>query len=232
MRILQKITLLLLSLSIACAASSAPAQDRPSYVRAVFGNSDVTDKDLYVSGIDNDTGEEVVFSGEYSTSMPYFGIEGQMPFKQGRLELGIESALMVGWKSDNISVYGNNNNAVIRIDNRFKMLDLSFGGFVGLFVTEKFRLYAGAGASYVVASLDLKDDEVDDGDSQIKLQQTDTDNAFGKYAHAGFEYWYDKKSALGLSGRYMDVDMNFGQSLGNVELESTQILLTFTQVMR
>ena len=227
----KKSRVLLLSLLVACAASSAMAKDRPSYVRAVLGNSEITDKDLYVKGIDEDTGEEVVFSGEYSTDMPYFGIEGQMPFKEGRLELGIESALMVGWKTDSINIYGNNNNAVVTIDNRFKMLDLSFGGFIGFFVTEKLRFYAGAGAAYIVASVDLKEDEVEDGDSLIRLEETDSDNSFGQYAHAGFEYWYDKKSAIGLSGRYMDVDMNFNKSLGEVEMESKQILLTFTQVM-
>jgi opacity protein-like surface antigen len=227
-----KLALALLSVMFFSGSVPAFAADRPGYVRALLGNSQISDKDLYVKGIDSGTGEDVVFSGEYSADVPFVGIAGQMPFRTGRLELGIESAFLFGWKTDSVSIAGNNNAAIVYIDNSMNIFDISFGGFIGLFLTQKLRIYGGAGAAYIRGSIDIKDDEMEDSDAIIKFDNTDSDNAFGKYAHAGIEYWYENKSSVGLSGRLMDVELNFNQSLGKVDMESRQFFITFTQVFR
>lgn len=59
-------------------------------------------------------------------------------------------------------------------------------------------------------------------------ESNSSDTRLGSYARAGIDFQTDDKQHLGLGIRYMAAELDFSQTIGKLDIEGPQYVLTFT----
>lgn len=213
-------------------------------VQVYLGVMDIDDD---IGELQNDVGEPVEVSWD---NLPTFGIEVETPYSENR-EQGLEYGINVGggfsWKGDGNTFRGtaggsDGANAIFTIDNSFFLAELHFGGYLRGHLGKFADLYIGGGPALIFASHDLEDEDVeeDDGfgsvsgpvtldDGTVILSKDSSDDLiFGYYGRAGIEIDVGNNSQMGLGVRYLGGELDFDDTVGEVDLEGIQLLFTYS----
>lgn len=214
--------------SLVCSPASWANQE-PLLIEVALGQS-VYDEDQ-ISFSNPELSEEL--SAEYPADLPYGGIFSQLLYKEGTLQWGLDSGFLMGWQNERTSFYASNNQIIITLENELLLFDISMGGFVGLKLGEKLRLFVAAGPQLLIGSVDIDDEhspeETSSQSTTIVIQESDIDFGWGFYGRAGLQWFYQADSAFGLSYRYYDNALNFEDSFGKVDMKADQYFITFSK---
>lgn len=175
---------------------------------------------------------------EFPSSLPGGGIEAEYRYGGQALSWGINSGGSIAWKNSGTRVSGGfsgDTGGVIRIelDNSLFVGELHLGGYLRGHLGSRVSLYAAAGPMLMYGTHKVEDEEVvtpqDNGDGQIVISSSDeSDFALGFYGRAGIDFQLKKDQLLGAGVRYMAAEMDFSDTLGKLDLQGPQFVLTYT----
>ena len=224
-----------ISLGLASLLLATPtlAKDDPApLMQAFLGSLKLDDQ---TAGWDDITEEEV--DVEFPSSLPSGGIEAEYAYGGSEaFKWGINSGGSIGWKSSDTRISGGfsgSTGAVIRfdIDNSLFIGELHLGGFIRTHLGERLSFYAAAGPMVMYGRHEVEDEEVASptDDEEVEISTTeDSSFAFGYYGRAGIDFQYSKGQHVGLGVRYMAAEMDFDKTVGKIDLEGPQFVLTYT----
>ena len=221
----------LLATALALSAAAAAETSYPPRIQAFLGSLQLDDQLVRL-----DDGEEALV--EFPSSLPSGGIEGEYPYGGGDTwRWGLNPGGSIAWKNSDTRVSGTigSGGANIRfdIDNSLFIGELHLGGFVRAGLTRKLSAYASAGPMVVYGRHEIEDENIetpesgDDGQAVIRSAD-ESDFAVGFYGRAGFDFEYSEDQYLGLGVRYMATEMDFSDTVGKVDIEGPQFVLTYT----
>lgn len=169
------------------------------------------------------------------SSMPYVGVIGQQFFNRGSTRIGVEAGALFGWRSRDTTIVAGSNQAVVRIDTSFWLIDLSAGVCLDQMMGSRWRLYLAAGPAMVFGEYEEDDDVSDeegDGDPGEETGfrgESESGFGIGGYARAGLEYEFAPQSLIGISVRGLATDLDFDNAVDHSGVRGVQGLLTFTR---
>lgn len=149
---------------------------------------------------------------------------GGMQYKLGGevVSWGVETGLDFAGRAEGVAFYTGNGVGQVAVDVDLFSLALGFGPFVSAPLGEKVRVYGAAGGLMQWTWYDqVGPSESDSGDG----------DGFGAgvYARAGFEYLLPNHTLLGLGARWSQARVDLSGSLGHIDLEGTQVLVTVSR---
>jgi hypothetical protein len=224
-----------ISLLAAILAASAPvhSEEYPVRIQAFLGSLQLDDQ---VAQWDDIGDEEAVV--EFPSSLPSGGLEGEYPYGGGETwRWGLNPGGSIGWKNSDTRVSGTigGDGANIRfdIDNSLFIGELHLGGFIRAGLTSRLSVYAAAGPLVMYGRHEIEDEDIESPEpsatGQVVITSSDeSDFAFGLYGRAGIDYEYRNDQYVGLGVRYMAAEMDFSDTVGKVDLEGPQFVLTYT----
>jgi opacity protein-like surface antigen len=209
-----------------------------------LGNEDRVQVFLGVTELNDEVGQLQNGSAEpvdiNFSSLPTIGLEVETPFSdwdQG-LEYGVNAGGGFSWKGDDTSfagrLGGEESRVVFRIDNAFTLAELHIGGYLRAHLGASVDLYAGAGPALVFGHHSVEDEEIEDGEPVIQDgtviigNNSASDIVLGFYGRAGLEFDLGGGKHMGLGVRYLGADMKFDDTVGKVDIEAVQFLLTYS----
>lgn len=231
-----------------CAAALLALQTSPSHGDTEKGIAPLQEPlfqvFLGVLELDDQTGDWDEISDDNVdvdfSSLPSGGIEAEYTFGRGWVHWGINSGGSVAWKNDDTNFSGSStaeNGGTLRVDldNSLLLVELHLGGYVRGRLADRITTYAAAGPMVMYGSHDVKDDNVEETPPQpiatdtVIIDHSDSsDINIGYYARAGIDFEIGKKQHLGLGIRYMSTELDFDKTVGNLDLEGPQYVLTFS----
>ena len=173
-------------------------------------------------------------------NMPTIGIEVETPHGEADsgLEYGINAGGGVSWRGDNTSFAGTVGGAgsvvVFRIDNSFTLAEVHLGGYLRAHMGKSADFYMGAGPTIMYGHHKVEDGETEDDEPVISngtiVIDTDSssDITIGFYARAGIEFDLGNQSQWGIGVRYLGGELDFSDTVGKIDIEGTQVLLTYS----
>jgi hypothetical protein len=217
--------LLLALLSAACASRQSAYDERhrlrdprATSVQALIGAALYDDLSFERSDPGDPDNSAVVDLSQ----TPLLGLAGQYRLTGDQsFEAGFDGALIFSWwdaRSETLATGGGT--AVIVISREILFTDLSFGGFVATVLGDWLRVYAGAGPLMLFANGEFGDENGSESESGFGL---------GGYVRAGAELRIDENSFLGFGGRAVWSEVDFGGTAEDLDADSIQLMLTFTQ---
>lgn len=225
------VSALLLSAATApCLAEEAP-QERQ--VQVFFGVLELDDQTGEWEDI-ADSDVDVDFS-----SLPSGGIEAEFVYGKGWVHWGINTGGSVAWKSEDTNFSGSSTGqsggtVIVELDNSLLLIEAHLGGYVRGRLTDRITTYAAAGPMVIYGSHDIEDENIEerpvpvDG-SDIDIPESDSsDINLGFYARAGVDFEIGKNQHLGLGVRYLNSELDFNDTVGKLDVEGPQYMLTFT----
>lgn len=223
-----------LAAALAVSTGALAEEEYPPRIQAFIGSLQLDDQ---VTQWDNIGDEEAVV--EFPSSLPSGGIEGEYPYGGGETwRWGMNPGGSIGWKNSDTRISGGfsgDTGAVIRfdIDNSLFIGELHLGGFVRAGLTSKLSVYASAGPMVMYGRHQVEDEDIETpepaGNGQVVITSSDESSfAFGLYGRAGIDYEYKNDQYLGLGFRYMAAEMDFSDTVGKVDLEGPQFVITYT----
>jgi hypothetical protein len=177
--------------------------------------------------------EDPIGDGSYEPTQvdlptaPILGFAVQGPLLDDVVDLGIEGGITMSWWVDNWAFRSADGVTVIAVDNWFFMGDLFLGGYASTELFDAFRLYAGAGPLVTLGLLDVDRDEIQPTGT-VTINENLAGLGLGLYARGGVEVQLARNAFLGLGVRGIRTDIGFGGSVGDVEIEGIQGLITYT----
>lgn len=225
----QALPLCLLTLSIHCVAA-----DKSSPMIQVFlGSLQLDDQQADWEDIDDGSIEV-----EFPSSLPGGGIEAEYRYGGDALSWGINSGGSISWKNSGTRVSGGfsgDTGGVIRIelDNSLFLGELHLGGFLRGRLGRVVSVYAAAGPMIMYGTHEVEDEEVvapqtSDGGQIVITSSDESDFSIGFYGRAGIDFQVKQEQYLGLGLRYMAAEMDFSSTLGKLDLQGPQVILSYT----
>ena len=190
---------------------------------------------LGVLELDDQTGEWDEISEENLdvdfSSLPSGGIEGEYIYYKGWIHAGLNPGGSFAWKDDDTKFsggYTNETGGVLRVDvdNSLLLAELHLGGYVRGRISDRITSYAAAGPMLMYGYHDADDDSVEDS---LDLDDSDSSDVnVGYYARAGIDFEINNKQHLGFGVRYMSTELDFDKTIGKIDIEGPQYVLTFS----
>lgn len=225
---MKRIALLTCALLISGAASAEAPY--PPRVQAFLGSLQLDDQLVRLEG------DEALM--EFPSSLPSGGLEGEYPYGGGDTwRWGLNPGGSIAWKNSDTrvsgSIGGSGANIRFDIDNSLFIGELHLGGFVRAGLTRKLSAYAAAGPMVVYGRHEIEDEDIEAqepvANGQVVIKSSDeSDFAVGFYGRAGFDFEYSDDQYLGLGMRYLTTEMDFSDTVGKVDIEGPQFVLTYT----
>ena len=141
-----------------------------------------------------------------------------------RVDAGLEVGGTLGFKTGGGYIYAGGGGLYVNVKVDMYLFDLFGGPFVSVPIGESARLYGSAGPLMQFASWDQSAENP--GDSSYN--QSSTGFGTGVYARAGFEFQLTRAMLIGVGVRWTDSSVSLGSSLGDMDIEGTQAMVTFT----
>lgn len=207
---------------------------QPRHLQALLGAM-IADEDDY-RGFD--ANGDAIKTEEVFGTFPMAGGMVQLADGPSTFEYGIETGAFFGWKDIDTEYKGSSNGGLlVKVSSNFYMFEVLLGGFTGWNVTNKFRLYASAGPSVVWGRMSGDDDFdstggassqdiIDDEGNVIDWGSSESDISMGLYGRVGMEYRFGRNLVIGASARYLETELDFNSSTGQVDLKGTEFFLT------
>ncbi len=194
--------------------------DRPlwrtgqTYMQGFFGWTDYSDVSVDF-GSDAINGED----GDLD-SMPILGGGGQYKLGGERLDFGLEGLFSFGGRANAAAFAVGGGGAAIAVDVDLFLFELYGGPFVSMFIGKSLRVYGAVGPLLQWAYYD-----------QAIGGAHDDGNGFGTgvYARAGFEILLPSRTMLGFGARWSDSSIDLGGSLGDLDIEGIEYMITVTR---
>jgi len=188
-------------------------QPRQALMQGFFGVTEFQDisVDNGAGHVDDDLDE-----------LPVIGGGAQWKLGGERIDLGLEGMLSFSWSSDAAAFVVGGGGAAVAVDVDLLVFELYGGPFASLFLGDKVRLYGAAGPLMQWANYDQNDhDDVFDEDG--------SGFGYGYYARTGLEFALDPHTFLGFGVRWSDSSVDLGSSLGDLEIDGLQAVITVSR---
>ncbi len=171
---------------------------------------------------------DVVAISEF-TWVPLLGIGGQLPFRKGDIDMGLEGGVLFGWRSERISAYATNTSISVHIRSSLFLTDLFMGPYASARLGRHSRIYAGIGPLLLFGQYDRKSDGNSDT-APYHEHADETSSAFGVgvYARTGIEFRLPDDSWMGIGLRVFTSDLDFDTVPGTTTLRGIQGMITYT----
>lgn len=157
--------------------------------------------------------------GDDLEQVPMIGGAFQHVMWGDRIDAGLEVGGTLGFQTGGGFVAAGGGGLIIAVDIDMFLFDLFGGPFVSVPLGEKARIYAGAGPLMQFADWDQRGEGVDQSGSGFGT---------GLYARTGLEFELTPHMLVGIGVRWTDSRVSLGSGLGNLDLEGTQVMITFT----
>lgn len=222
-----------------CAAALLAAQT-PSVYAAEENKEGALEEPLFqvflgVLELDDQTGKwDEISNDEVDvdfSSLPSGGMEGEYVYYKGWVHVGLNPGGSFAWKDDDTNFsggYTNETGGVLRVevDNSLLLAELHLGGYVRGRLSDRITSYAAAGPMLMYGYHDADDDNLDDS---VNLDETDSSDVnVGYYARAGIDFEISNRQYLGFGIRYMSTELDFDKTVGKIDIEGPQYVLTFS----
>jgi hypothetical protein len=223
--------LLPLAITLFLATPTLAAEEPRPMMQAFFGSLKLDDQTAEWEDIG---GDEV--DVEFPSSLPSGGVEAEYAYGGGEaFKWGINSGGSIGWKNSDTRISGGfsgNTGAVIRFDfdNSLFIGELHLGGFARAYLGPRISIYAAAGPMIMYGKHKVEEEEVvSPAEDEVEIQTTEESSfAFGFYGRTGIDFQYSQSQHVGLGVRYMAAEMDFDKTVGTLDLEGPQVVLTYT----
>ena len=211
-------------------SAEKPATDNWIYLQVMLGKLKTENQTVIT---DPDSGEAA-----YSDfpSLPFGGIQAQIPVTHQWYEFGYETGAYIGWKNDAFAFVATNNQAVLAVKNELFMLEVHAGVFAALAPTSNFRIYVGAGPVLAYGHASNKEGEdpthlpaTNSTNIHINLNKSENDVDIGYYGRAGVEYFTRTGFSFGAGVRHINYDLDFGHVAGEMEFNDNLYFITLGQ---
>ena len=222
----------------ACLSGQALAEDSeefPPLVQAFFGGLMLDDQSAEWEDLD---GNPVDVS--FPSAIPSGGVEAEYTyFVTDYLKWGINSGGSIAWKNSDTHVsgtIGGDTGANIRFefDNSLFLGELHLGGYIRGYMGPNVSLYAAAGPMIMYGQHRVEGEDIispaDDEDIDYGKDK-ESSFAFGLYGRTGIDYQYSPGQHVGLSVRYMRAEMDFEDTVGDLDISGPQFVLTYSQAL-
>ena len=223
--------LLPLAVTLSLATPTLAAEEPRPMMQAFFGSLKLDDQTAEWE----DIGEDEV-DVEFPSSLPSGGVEAEYAYGGGEaFKWGINSGGSIGWKNSDTRISGGfsgDTGAVIRFDfdNSLFIGELHLGGFARAYLGPRVSVYAAAGPMIMYGKHKIEEEEVvSPTEDEVEINTTEESSfAFGVYGRAGIDFQYSQGQHVGLGVRYMAAEMDFDKTVGKLDLEGPQVVLTYT----
>lgn len=226
--------IILLALALATSAEGLAESEYRPRIQAFLGSLQLDDQ---VAQWDEIGEEEALV--EFPSSLPSGGIEADYPYGgSDTWRWGINSGGSIAWKNSDTRIsggYSGETGGVIRfdIDNSLFIGELHLGGYLRAGLTSKLSAYAAAGPMIMYGRHEVEDEDIESpepsSDGQVVIKSTDESSfTFGVYGRAGLDYEYSHEKYLGVGIRYMAAELDFSDTVGKLDVEGPQFVLTYT----
>lgn len=136
-----------------------------------------------------------------------------------RIDIGIEAGGTLGFRTGDAFVATGGGGLLVAVDVNMFLFDLFGGPFVSIPLGDRTRIYGGAGPMMQFAEWDQRGNNIDQSGSGFGT---------GLYARTGIEYAFTPSMLIGVGFRWSNSEVSLGGGLGNLDLEGTQAMVTFT----
>lgn len=163
------------------------------------------------------------------------GLESEYVFYEGWVHAGLNPGGSIAWKSDDTRFSGGFTESTggflgVELDNTVFIAELHLGGYVRGRLQERITAYAAAGPMVLYGYHKVKSESVEGSDEELELSEKDSSGfALGYYARAGIDFEFRENQYLGLGMRYLSSELDFDQTVGNIDIEGPQYVLTFSR---
>lgn len=212
--------------------AAAEFPEEPALVQGSLGIMNINDQDARWSEI-SDSDLDVDFANLFVV-----GAEWEFPFYTGFVHWGLNPGGSIGWQGDDTKFSGTINGDTgatinFELDNSLFIAELHLGGYVRGRLTDRITTYAAAGPALFYAEHKTKSERVDEpdslpGDGIVDGSENASALDFGFYARAGVDFEVRRGAHMGLSVRYGASELDFSDTIGNVDIEGTQLLFTYS----
>jgi hypothetical protein len=213
--------------------TAAFAQEDPKpLMQAFFGSLKLDDQTAQWEDLSDDAVDV-----EFPSSLPSGGVEAEYAYGgMDTVRYGINSGGSIAWKNSDTRISGGfsgDTGAVIRfdLDNSLFIGELHLGGFVRAHLTDRLSLYAAAGPMVMYGKHKVEDEEVvsPSAGEDVKVGTSEESSfAFGFYGRTGIDFEYSQGQHLGLGVRYMAAELDFEDTVGKVDAEGPQFVITYS----
>lgn len=212
-----------------------PDENSPAIIQGFLGSLSLDDQTGEWDEISDDDVEI-----EFPSSVPSGGVEAEYAYGGERVRWGINTGGSIAWKSSDTRFSGGFNGDTggtirIDIDNSLFLGELHIGGFVRGKLGQAVSIYGAAGPMMMYGKHEVEDeDEVvsPSGNGTVVLTASDdSDFAFGFYARAGIDFAFSPGQYVGIGVRYMQTELDFDKTVGKVDIEGPQVVITFSAAL-
>lgn len=167
-----------------------------------------------------DFGELEQGRGEISQ---YPAIGGGVQWKLGgkAVDLGIEGLISIGGRANGGAFVIGGSGAAIAISLDLLIVDFYGGPFLSIPLGDSARIYGSVGPLIQFTSYDQS--SLDAG-----FSGSGSGFGIGGYGRVGIEMEMSQSSYIGMAVRYSDTTVDLSNGLGDFELETVEVMLTFT----
>lgn len=225
-----KIFCRLLVVTLACGTQQLAAEEYDRLVQAFVGALELDDQ----RGNPLIEGEQPV-DIEFPT-LPALGVEGEYRYGGSYVNWGLNPGVSAAWKSSDTRIYGSvgggsGANIRIEVDNSLFLGELHLGGYLRARLGQAVTVYAAAGPMILYGRMKVEDqraaDELEDSDIELE-SSSESDFGFGLYGRAGIDFEIRGEQNIGLGLRYMKSELDLKDSVGKIDVEGPQVILSYT----
>lgn len=176
---------------------------------------------------------------DFPSSLLSGGAEGEYTYGgSDTWRWGINPGGSIAWKSSDTRISGGftpDTGGTIRfdIDNALFIGELHLGVFLRAGLMPKLSAYVGAGPMLMYAKHEVEDEDVGTPEpgagGQIVFKGSEaSDFDVGYYGRAGLDYRYARGKRFGIGVRYMSAQLDFTDTIGKLDMEGPQFILSYT----
>ena len=158
-------------------------------------------------------------STDDNVTMPTIGGGGQWKLAGNRIDWGLEGLLSISGRGNISALAVGGGGAVVAVNLDLLVVDFYGGPFMSFWLTDRFRLYGGAGP-IVVFSNYSQDAQID------TVSRSGSGFGTGWYGRLGTEFLIGGGTAIGIGARFSDTRVDLDSGLGDLDLEGLQYMFT------
>jgi hypothetical protein len=152
--------------------------------------------------------------------LPVIGGGAQWKLGGDRIDFGLEGMFSFAWSSDATAFVVGGGGAAVAVDVDLLIFEFYGGPFASVFLGDKVRVYGAAGPLFEWTNYDQEGNALDDDGSGF---------GYGYYARTGLEFSLASRTLLGFGVRWSDSSADLGGSLGDLEIDGLQALITVSR---
>lgn len=196
----------------------------PGNVQVFFGSLELDDQRGNWADVSPD-GVDVDFS-----PLPALGMETEYLLHKGWVHVGINPGASVALNNEDMRITGTQSGQAVAVDNTLALVEIHLGAFVRGRLHERITTYAAAGPMFLYSKFEVENLSVNGSASDLDIgDNSSSDFNLGYYARAGIDFEFQANRHFGLGVRYLDAELDFADTVGNLDIEGPQWLFSYTQ---